>query len=300
MKIIPLAADSMGVRSMATYVETKDCRVLIDPAANVGPFRHGLAPHPMEEWCLKKLWQRIHLFAQSADTIIITHYHPAHFIPNILDLYRAKRLLLKNPNQNIDVSQRNLAFDFINKIRGIASEVSYIDDRSMSYGDTRFIFSPPVPHNIGNRSDYFIQVVFDEMGKRFYYSSDVQGPVMEETVDFILNQNPEFMYLDGPVTYIHDKTYTKELFQKTLKRMARILEDTKVLKVILDHHLLRDLHWKDKIKILFDLARRKGIIIQTAAEFRGEENNLLEARRMQLYNGEPPQTAKAGKEDIDK
>ena len=294
MKIIPLAADSMGVRSMATYVETKDCHVLIDPAAYLGPFRHGLAPHPMEEWCLKKHWQRIHLFAKSADTIIITHYHPAHFVSNILDLYKNKRLLLKNPNQNIDVNQRKLAFDFINKIRYIAAEVSYIDDRSMSNGDTRFIFSPPVFHNLGERNDYFVQVVFDEMGKRFYYSSDIQGPVLENIMDFILNQNPEFMYLDGPVTYIHDKTYTKELFQKTLKRMIRILEDTKVLKVILDHHLLRDLLWRDKIRPLFDLARRKGIIIQTAAEFRGEENNLLEARRRQLYEAESPKTAKSG------
>lgn len=294
MKIIPLAADSMGVRSMATYVETKDCRVLIDPAAKLGPFRHGLAPHPMEEWCLKKHWKRIHLFAQSADTIIITHYHSSHFVSNILDLYRAKRLLLKNPNQNIDVNQRNLAFDFINKIRGIASEVSYIDDRSMSFGDTRFIFSPPVPHNTGDKSDYFIQVVFDEIGKRFYYSSDTQGPVLEDSVDFIVNQNPEFMYLDGPITYIHDKTHTKELLQNTLERVARIFEDTKVLKVILDHHLLRDLLWRDKIKPLFDLARRKGIIIQTAAEFRGEENNLLEARRRQLYEAESPKTSKSG------
>ena len=170
MKIIPLAADSMGVRSMATYVETADCRVLIDPAAALGPFRQGLTPHPVEEWCLKKHWQRIHLFAKSADTIIITHYHTAHFVSNILDLYRNKKLLLKNPNQKIDVNQRNLAFDFINKIRGIAGDVSYIDNRTMSFENTRFIFSPPVPHSVGASSDYFIQVVIDERGKRFYYS----------------------------------------------------------------------------------------------------------------------------------
>jgi predicted metallo-beta-lactamase superfamily hydrolase len=37
MKVIPLAADSLGVRSMATYVEVADTGVLIDPGATLAP-----------------------------------------------------------------------------------------------------------------------------------------------------------------------------------------------------------------------------------------------------------------------
>ena len=48
MKIIPIASDSLGVRSMATYVETKDCKILIDPSAALGPKRYGLPPHNKE------------------------------------------------------------------------------------------------------------------------------------------------------------------------------------------------------------------------------------------------------------
>lgn len=31
MKIIPIAFDSLGTRGMATYVETKDVKIFIDP-----------------------------------------------------------------------------------------------------------------------------------------------------------------------------------------------------------------------------------------------------------------------------
>ena len=46
MKIKPVASDSMGTRSMATYVETKDVKIFIDPGVALGPSRYGLPPHP--------------------------------------------------------------------------------------------------------------------------------------------------------------------------------------------------------------------------------------------------------------
>ena len=48
MKIIPIASDSIGIRSMATYVETKHCKILIDPSAAIGQKRYGLKPHKKE------------------------------------------------------------------------------------------------------------------------------------------------------------------------------------------------------------------------------------------------------------
>ena len=49
MKIIPLAADSLGVRSMATYVEVGGTGLLLDPGATLAPARYGLPPS-VEEW----------------------------------------------------------------------------------------------------------------------------------------------------------------------------------------------------------------------------------------------------------
>ena len=48
MNVVPLAADSIGVRSMATYVECGQTRVLIDPGAALAPNRFGLPPADAE------------------------------------------------------------------------------------------------------------------------------------------------------------------------------------------------------------------------------------------------------------
>ena len=53
--------------------------------------------------------------------------------------------------------------------------------------------------------------------------------------------------------------------------------------MILDHHLVRDLHYKNKIIDVLKTAKRMGKKVLTAAEFLGRENEFLEARRKELY-----------------
>jgi len=48
MIVTPLAAESLGVRSMATYVECGETRVLIDPGATLAPNRFNLGPGEAE------------------------------------------------------------------------------------------------------------------------------------------------------------------------------------------------------------------------------------------------------------
>ena len=39
IKITPLAEESLGVRSMCTYIETKDTKILLDAGAALAPNR---------------------------------------------------------------------------------------------------------------------------------------------------------------------------------------------------------------------------------------------------------------------
>jgi len=48
MKVTPIASDSLGVRSMACYVETKDVKIFIDPSVALGPKRFDLPPSKKE------------------------------------------------------------------------------------------------------------------------------------------------------------------------------------------------------------------------------------------------------------
>lgn len=286
LQITPLAADSMGSRSMATFVETGDINILIDPGANIGPYRYGLSPHPLENWCMKKHRERIQLYARSADAIIITHYHFDHFIPDMSELYRGKILLIKNPNQDIHLKQRKRAFAFIRSIGKIASEIHYIDGKTQDFGETKLVFSPPVPHGENDLKGFVIGVAIQKGDKTFLFSSDVLGPCNDQSVDFIVKQNPNILYLDGPLTYLQESDPIREPLDKTLKRLRTIIDQTNLVSLIIDHHLTRDIDWREKMDSIFKYGQRKAILVQTAAQFRGEEDNLLEARRNQLYESE--------------
>lgn len=109
MKIIPLAFESLGVRSMATYIET-DQKILIDPGTSLGPKRFGLPPWKTEFDALYETRARIQEYAQKADMVTISHYHHDHFTPFSLgrfidsspkyaeEIYRDKKLFIKNPD----------------------------------------------------------------------------------------------------------------------------------------------------------------------------------------------------------
>ncbi len=59
INVVPLAAESLGVRSMCTFVETADVRVLLDAGVSLGPYRLGFPPHPREYEALKESRRRI-------------------------------------------------------------------------------------------------------------------------------------------------------------------------------------------------------------------------------------------------
>ncbi|MGZ7117603.1 MAG: MBL fold metallo-hydrolase, partial [Methanobacterium sp.] len=73
MKIIPLAFESLGVRSMSTFVET-DQKILIDPGTSIAPKRFGYPPWKNEFEALYKSRARIEEYAKEANIITISHY----------------------------------------------------------------------------------------------------------------------------------------------------------------------------------------------------------------------------------
>lgn len=80
MKVTPLAFESLGVRSMATLIQT-DQNILIDPGTSLGPKRFGLPPWKTEFEALYETRASIQKHAQLADIITISHYHHDHFTP---------------------------------------------------------------------------------------------------------------------------------------------------------------------------------------------------------------------------
>jgi predicted metallo-beta-lactamase superfamily hydrolase len=104
MRVMPLAADSLGVRSMATYVEAGPLRLLIDPGATLAPRRYGLDPAPAEEEALARARLRIDAYAVRATHVAVTHFHADHFRTEP-GLYAGRRVWAKDPRRSTDRPQ---------------------------------------------------------------------------------------------------------------------------------------------------------------------------------------------------
>ena len=267
---------------MATFVETRDCKILIDPGASIPALRFDLPPHPLEHWCLKNHRERIFLFAQDADLVVITHYDDTHFSPANPLIYKDKILLVKNPNQRIHVKERAMAFDFMKRNKGVPKEVTYIDGRTLRMGGTILEFSDPVSHGM-DRDRWVIQVSVRDEEDRFVFTSDVEGLANRESTDFTIKSNPTFLYLDGPATYFEGNPAGRDPLEKILSRITSTIGKTDIQTLLIDHHLMRDVQWHDKIMPLYDFTRKKEIDLITVADYRGEDMDLLEARRRELY-----------------
>ena len=185
MKILPIASDSLGVRSMATYVETKDCKIFIDPSAALGPKRYGLPPHEKELNALYTTKSKIVEIAEKCDVLAISHYHYDHYDPNEI-FYKGKKIFAKEISKNINKSQKERGMEF-KKIVENACDLEYCDNSQHKIGNTKIVFSPPFFHGPENVAlGYVIMTTIDDGKQRILHSSDVQGPVTKSAKEYIL------------------------------------------------------------------------------------------------------------------
>ncbi len=282
MKIIPLAFDSLGTRSMSTYVKTKDVKILIDPAVSLSPIRFGFMPHPKEISRQKKQWETIKNRAKETDIIIVSHYHLDHYNPDDISIYKGKKVFLKHPKEMINQSQSERAGLFIPKIRKIAKELTYADGKVFEFGKTKVTFSPPVYHGINDKLGYVIQTLVDDGKERFIHTSDVEGPAMDDQLEFIIKNNPTVVFLDGPLSYMIYK-YGNRALETSFQNMMHIMEDTDIKKLIVDHHYVRDPEYKERIERVTAFGKKHNCDVCTAAEFLGKKIDTFEARRKELY-----------------
>jgi predicted metallo-beta-lactamase superfamily hydrolase len=283
MKILPIAFDSLGVRSMATYIETNDVRIVIDPGVSVSPDRYSLPPHRIELDRRREMLAAIKHWTNVADIVIITHYHYDHHNPDDETLYQGKEVLLKHPRESINQSQKQRAEALLAMIEPCAKKIDIADEHEFNFGATKISFSKPVFHGLSARLGYVIEVLIDEQQHKLLFTSDVQGLLDEAAIEFIMDKSPDTIILDGPATYLLGTHYKKSQINQSIANIKEILSKTTVKDLIIDHHLLRDIKWADYIHELTGL--RPGVKICSAAGYIGKQEDILEARRQELYQG---------------
>ncbi len=297
--VTPLAFESLGVRSMCTLVRTKDVVVLLDAGVALGP-RFGLMPHPLEFRARDEARRRIEEAASLAKVVTISHYHNDHHTPNYVDpvwlgsspeslerIYKGKIVLAKDSRLKVNTAQRRRGWMFRQTAEKLAEKFVAADGESFQFGRTTVRFPSPVPHGENDSGlGWVLPCTVERSKDKLVFAPDVQGPVVAETLEFLLGEKPMVLIIGGPPTYLRGFRVGDEFFQTALHNLERLTESIET--VVVDHHLLRDEGWHDFLAPVRESAERAGHRVLTAAGLLKAEPRPLEAYRRRLYEEEKP------------
>gem|GEM_PF-157634 len=282
-----LAADSMGVRSLATLVDACGTLIGLDLGASIAPRRYGLPPHRRELEALSRARSAVAEAARKAEVIVVTHYHYDHYMRDEPEVYRGKRLFLKNPSSDVNRSQRWRARVFLEGMRVMRiAEVHYADGGSFDLGGPRIEFSRAVWH--GEPGTPVGRVVMARIscgGESLIFASDVQGPADPGALGELESwRGARLLELSGPPTYFAGLKVPESAVDAGLAGLMHLIKSEVAETIIVDHHLLRDLNYRGYISGHEEEAARRGLRLVTAAEFMGRGVEQLEALRRRLWS----------------
>jgi len=297
IEVTPLAAESLGVRSLCTLVRTPDVCILFDPSAALAK-RYNLEPHPDEYLALQNSLERIRTAVEVADIISISHYHYDHVRPGFTNyLYNlstqderketlmGKVVFAKDNRENINLSQRRRAFFFQKDIKSIVKEIQWVDGRDFTFGETRITYSKPLHHGpIGSVLGYVLATTVEYRGARILFAPDIQGPIDRDTLSYILSQDPAVAIIGGPPIYLSN--LSKDELQSALYCLSNLAAAVSIL--VVDHHIMRDLKWNEWLRPVLSVAKESGNKTFSMATLAGQENRCLEAERLELYRNVSP------------
>jgi predicted metallo-beta-lactamase superfamily hydrolase len=287
---------------MCTLVETPDVIVLLDAGVSLCPSRFGLPPHPIEFETIARLRKRVAEAADKAEVVTISHYHFDHHTPSYEDwlvnwteagetarqIYAGKKVLMKNPRERINPSQRHRAWLFQKTGGKHAKSLEAADGKTFAFGENTFLrFSEAVTHGPEDAMlGWVIMAEVEYEGEKFMFAPDIQGPMSNRTLELIKAAKPQVIMVGGPPFYLGGFKVAEAQLQNGIRNLTSLVETVPV--TIMEHHALRDESWQQKIVQVSEAALQAGHALNTAAEFGGEKNVLLESRRKQLFTENPP------------
>ena len=163
----------------------------------------------------------------------------------------------------------------------ISIDVNYADGKSFETGGTKVKFSKPLFHGIEySKTGWVLATVIENpTGETFLHSSDLQGPTIEDQADWIISEDPDYLYLDGPATYLYGFMLNKTNLERSVDNSARILRECDLESLVYDHHLVREEKFRERTEKFWDVAEDVETEVFTAAESKDQTPKALEASR---------------------
>ncbi len=282
MHIEIIGAESLGVRGLCCFVETKDRNILIDPGIALGYMRHKLLPHPIQIAIDEKAQKRIMDAWSNSTDIVLSHFHGDHVpladanpyqldISRLIGLNPEVRIWTKDPS-HFSPTEENRATSLTTFLH-----VGLISAEGKKDGP--MTFSGPVPHGDANDTSESVMMTRIEEDEVFVHAPDIQL-LDDETVSQIICWKPDIVLAGGPPIYL--SRLSADQIERAWHNAERLCQA--IDRVILDHHLMRSHEGLEWIK---RLSSKKGKPVMCAADFMHKPRLLFEADRERLYKRMP-------------
>ena len=277
MRVVPIAEESLGVRSMALFVDLGDIRVVLDPGVSIAPVRYGLPPHPLEIRALSEARRRLQKYVAEAEVLVISHYHRDHFTPNYqsfymwtdvdtwVETYRGKTVIAKS-TASTNWSQRRRGYSLLKDLRRVARQVVEADNYELRIGKSSIGIIGPFMHG-DERLGRVVGAVLSNGDSILVYLPD--QAVEDPSLDVERIPRADVYVVGGPALYLG----------KAPRSLAKLVQLCERGTLVLAHHSLRG----GDARTL--LGSCKAL---TYAELLGLEPRLLEYMRRELYSRLPP------------
>ena len=160
----------------------------------------------------------------------------------------------------------------IPEVRDRELTILFADNRVFDFGDIRIAFSKPLFHGIEySRVGWIISAIIHIGNRKIYYTSDVNGPIIEDYASMIIREDPEILVLDGPPTYTLGYMLNNINLNRAVRNGVRIIKETSRLKTMFyDHHLTREPLFRERTKPVWDAGSKENIRVITVAEHYGK------------------------------
>lgn len=131
-------------------------------------------------------------------------------------------------------------------------KVIYADGKTFRVGDTVVRFTAPLFHGVEYASPgWVLAIVVEHGGRKLLYSSDLQGPIIEDYVEWIAGENPDVLVLDGPATYLRGPLQAAATLERAIRNCTEAVMGAKAKVTVLDHHLTREPRFREACREAF-------------------------------------------------
>ena len=156
-------------------------------------------------------------------------------------------------------------------------EVRFAEGKSYNFGGTKIRFTKPLFHGIEySRVGWVFSTIIESGGEKLIHSSDLNGPIIEDYASFIIEENPDYLILDGPMTYMLGYMLNLINFRRSIENAKRIVREVDFKLMIWDHHLPRERKFRERTKEVWKLAEKLNKKLLTAREFQFGKKPVVE------------------------